>query len=870
MRKSTERKNLSLLEESFFDEVNDEEKEKLARHKNKLISIKETDQVDSEVNNENRRKSNKFKMSSSQISDHYATCVKLCAENKITTQNAFSLHLIDYMAQIVQSQSRENDTNFQVASNTIDASSKIYSYRVDGYYKETFKLLSILCSKSDEKDPDNGGDNIDPEGRNDENEKAKTKKKADQLFQKISSGFDTGSPRGLFLHNTLVKSIASYGLLFDHRYLHDNPDKNIELGNAEKEQAPGEGEDLNSGNEENENLMEETIDEYIRKIDYNKYIICSATQDIGFSKDNELNVSRMFDKMRISESRNGYDGAKVGQFGLENVSYTLLDMMEDNNNIGEDHEQNGNHNLLDIPEVDDLNLEGDNVSLLEENLELSLNNINFNENHKDSHNIMEDLNKSKEWDSENLAQMLMSQQNLDYTRFNANSIDARLLRPRIPAFTQNSTDNNTKSFKQRKQKRLLHKIFFETMRGEILPNVQNGVCVLLTADGVKLPAQYDLCTETFELSYKPVTRKNDNQLTKQSLNKMIKKAQLLRRQEISKYTDKNESKFDKINERIDAEQELFGIHALPYFKITMNNNAIRLVRKHLDNNINNNLTRENTYFQNESIKRKSEISTNTPSNLQNNVNFKNTENLGDILLSVHTLSYMSFNGKELEKQRQSELFCASPTKQQPQANSSRLNLSGVENHNHSFMNDYNENTTLVEDVPNRTTTMLNGEIINNDTYLGTQFLQPTRKIENLHIHFEKRNKVTDIRNLKKQIWDILSLNFGSNPVTQQKYTNLYDTEIERPSSPILFSQFDKINGHEHDNNITNSISLTKLRKTINTTSLTNGNVRQQEVNSNSVSNPILVLSLLFLANEKILKLENNSTFSDLTITLDQE
>src|SRR4051812_21736720 len=61
---------------------------------------------------------------------------------KINTKNAFNLHLIDYMSDMLRHEDAE--TNFQVAGTTLDASAKIYAYRVDSVHRETFKIAGGL------------------------------------------------------------------------------------------------------------------------------------------------------------------------------------------------------------------------------------------------------------------------------------------------------------------------------------------------------------------------------------------------------------------------------------------------------------------------------------------------------------------------------------------------------------------------------------------------------------------------------------------------------------------------------------------------------------------------------------------------------
>ncbi|XP_059726726.1 condensin complex subunit 2 isoform X2 [Haemorhous mexicanus] len=80
-----------------------------------------------------------------QMSEHYTTCIRLSAENKITTKNAFELHLIDYMADFLNQDSEH--VNFQLAASSLEASAKIYAMRVDSVHADTFRVLDVLGKK---------------------------------------------------------------------------------------------------------------------------------------------------------------------------------------------------------------------------------------------------------------------------------------------------------------------------------------------------------------------------------------------------------------------------------------------------------------------------------------------------------------------------------------------------------------------------------------------------------------------------------------------------------------------------------------------------------------------------------------------------
>ena len=78
-------------------------------------------------------------MTAGQLSDHYSQCMKLSAENKINVKNAFHLNLIDYMTEMMRKKNSDLD-NFSAASGALDASAKIYAYRVDSVHSDTLKL----------------------------------------------------------------------------------------------------------------------------------------------------------------------------------------------------------------------------------------------------------------------------------------------------------------------------------------------------------------------------------------------------------------------------------------------------------------------------------------------------------------------------------------------------------------------------------------------------------------------------------------------------------------------------------------------------------------------------------------------------------
>lgn len=75
------------------------------------------------------------------VPEHYHNCLKLAAQNKITTKNAFNLHLIDYMNEMLL---RSDEVDFQLAALSLEAGSKIYSCRVDALHTEIHRMVATL------------------------------------------------------------------------------------------------------------------------------------------------------------------------------------------------------------------------------------------------------------------------------------------------------------------------------------------------------------------------------------------------------------------------------------------------------------------------------------------------------------------------------------------------------------------------------------------------------------------------------------------------------------------------------------------------------------------------------------------------------
>merc|ERR1719414_183909 len=123
-------------------------------------------------------------LSHAQLAEHYQHCLKLSAENKVSQKNAFNLQLIDWMAQAIGKKSKNASdggvdiNDFQIAAGTLDASTKIYGFRVDVVYNDTFKLASGLTQSSKQKADENlDGLKTEPGEENSIGDETKKRKK---------------------------------------------------------------------------------------------------------------------------------------------------------------------------------------------------------------------------------------------------------------------------------------------------------------------------------------------------------------------------------------------------------------------------------------------------------------------------------------------------------------------------------------------------------------------------------------------------------------------------------------------------------------------------------------------------------------------
>lgn len=168
--------------------VNDDEAERLARRREIFTSTPLSTNTST-----NKRHSLGLgflaNIPAPQMAESISQCIKLNAENKINIKNAFSLEMIDFMTYMIKKQDA-NMSNLQVASTSLDVSTKIYGFRVDSVHTEILKIVGGLDKQAVDDMEQNAGEHREDVEDAEVNivQKKKKKKKAKQkIFSTVES-----------------------------------------------------------------------------------------------------------------------------------------------------------------------------------------------------------------------------------------------------------------------------------------------------------------------------------------------------------------------------------------------------------------------------------------------------------------------------------------------------------------------------------------------------------------------------------------------------------------------------------------------------------------------------------------------------------
>ncbi|KAF2361889.1 Condensin complex subunit 2/barren [Trinorchestia longiramus] len=236
--------NQAIINESTsaYLSIQDDEEERRQRQLSRLQHLQQSRShgspgADSTPGGKDKRRSVSGlepRLTGQQLAMHYTKCIQLSAENKINIKNAFNLQLIDFMTDMLKRKDSDMN-NFQVASFTLDASTKIYAYRVDSVHTDTMRMAGGLGRTQQEAGSGAGTEEDMQDGQPSKIKRKRTKKAAtietnpsslnlssldlefmvDPLFKKIASQFDEGKAGGGFFLNSLMLRDDGCQLLLD-------------------------------------------------------------------------------------------------------------------------------------------------------------------------------------------------------------------------------------------------------------------------------------------------------------------------------------------------------------------------------------------------------------------------------------------------------------------------------------------------------------------------------------------------------------------------------------------------------------------------------------------------------------------------------
>ena len=69
-----------------------------------------------------------------------ASALQLVNDNKVNMKNCFDVELIEHIGELMKGYESGGEMNFHRAAGTLDASARIYAYRVDQVHSDAFKV----------------------------------------------------------------------------------------------------------------------------------------------------------------------------------------------------------------------------------------------------------------------------------------------------------------------------------------------------------------------------------------------------------------------------------------------------------------------------------------------------------------------------------------------------------------------------------------------------------------------------------------------------------------------------------------------------------------------------------------------------------
>ena len=315
-------------------------------------------------------KDNNHGQEQARLADMYKTIIKMSSENKINAKNSWNLDLIDHMGALIKNdETSSNDknhrgVNFQKASCTLDASVKIYSSRVDDTWSSSFRVLENLSRNGTNYSDDEDDDNNDASNGNKRKKDAKVGSRnaskrlgltetiernpvalnavkldndhaVDPLFHKMSLAFDEGGAKGILMANLRVDSEASI-ITFSDGVLRAELKSSLKIDNTT----------TNNNQQENGELLENDIEAAKNSIDVRELI-----ENIGF-QSTELNEmafcpildiyrqSANVENMDIDVAPTHFDDTDIDHANIGTMKEVVMSCDEEDVEVNDNNDEN--------------------------------------------------------------------------------------------------------------------------------------------------------------------------------------------------------------------------------------------------------------------------------------------------------------------------------------------------------------------------------------------------------------------------------------------------------------------------------------------------------------------------------------------------
>uniref|UniRef100_A0A1B6JEM2 Condensin complex subunit 2 n=2 Tax=Homalodisca liturata TaxID=320908 RepID=A0A1B6JEM2_9HEMI len=223
-------------------------------------------------------------MTKEELNEHIQKCLEMSSEDKITSKNAFALRLIDCMGVLLQRQ-----TDFSAIACTLDAGTKIYSYRVDALHKQVSKLADEVLLYHKKKQTEN---DEDTDKRREKNECSvnKERRKLNKKTMIVSSDTLKRKLKGKDPKDNFIKIEPIPGALLskarrDPKTLHLTLENNVQYWPIKRDYIPLKAEGTLSL------PMVKVFRKEMKEIDHQSVLSDSVNNLDAMSENNEVDIT---------------------------------------------------------------------------------------------------------------------------------------------------------------------------------------------------------------------------------------------------------------------------------------------------------------------------------------------------------------------------------------------------------------------------------------------------------------------------------------------------------------------------------------------------------------------------------------------------